>query len=158
MQIPLRPTEDLLPDPAVLAASLALARGDTVGAGQLAQQVLTAYGFFDGKDARRLRATALVAAEGALAAGRPADAVDLARRARDIATVDSLAALRSAAVGEALLLEARALVALGDATGAGRAAGRARVALDVGAGTSHPAAVRAAQLETQLRTRLARIP
>ncbi|MDQ2670925.1 MAG: serine/threonine-protein kinase [Gemmatimonadota bacterium] len=158
LQIPLRPTEDLLPDPLVLEAAVARGRGDTVTAGALARRALAKHGFVEGNDPRRLRAVALLAAEGALAAGEAAEARDLARRARVIATVDSLASRRSMAVGEALLLEALALVALQDTAGARDAAARARAALEIGAGTDHPGARRARELDDGLRPALARMP
>ena len=149
--IPLRPTEDLIPDPRLLAASIALANGDTAAADAQLVRVLRELGFFDGREQRRLRPVALQAGECALALGRPAEALDLARRARTIAAVDSLAATRSAAVGEAQLLEARALLALGDATAAEEAARRALGALRIGAGPAHAQTAQADSLLRRIR-------
>jgi len=55
-----------------------------------------------------------------------------------MAVVDSLADLRSAYVGEARLIEARALLAGADTAGARAAIGRALPALRYGAGAEHP--------------------
>jgi hypothetical protein len=94
---------------------------------------------------------ALLAAESALRAGRPKEALDLARRAHAIAAVDSLSEWRSAGVGKATLLEARSLLALNDSAEAGKAVEHARVALRVGAGPEHPFARQAEALAAALR-------
>ncbi len=67
----------------------------------------------------------------------PARALKLAGDARQLATVDSLADVRSAFVGEARLLEARALLASNDTMAARASIDRALPALRAGAGAAH---------------------
>ncbi|MEP6573391.1 MAG: hypothetical protein ABJD11_11875 [Gemmatimonadota bacterium] len=67
------------------------------------------------------------------------EALTLARQAREIATTDSLGDSRSATVGDARLVEARALLASGDSAGGRKAAVQAVTALRYGAGADYPA-------------------
>ena len=69
---------------------------------------------------------ALLAAESALGAGNADEALGLARMAEAVADLDSLTGSRSARVGEARLIEARALLARGDSVAAQTAVERAR--------------------------------
>jgi tetratricopeptide (TPR) repeat protein len=138
-------TDDQVPDTEILEGWMALARGDTAAAHARFLAALRTNGFFQGKWRARLRPVAIQAAETALSLGRPETALDLARQAREIATLDSLTEIRSARVGEARLIEGRALLAIGD-TGAGRLAlGRAVVALRFGAGDDHERSRQAAE-------------
>jgi tetratricopeptide (TPR) repeat protein len=134
----LRATDDQMPDTATLAGMLALAAGDQAAAYPHFLAVLRTHGYYDGKRQKQLRAVALLAGETALALGWPDSALRYARDAERIALKDSLASTRSARVGEARLIEGRALLASGD-TAAGRAVlGRAHRALRAGAGEAHP--------------------
>ena len=94
-------------------------------------------GFYEGRKVKLQRAVALQAAETALVLGRPDSALSLARQAHTIARRDSLAESRSTYVGESLLIEGRALLTLGDTTGALDSLERALAALSIGAGPSH---------------------
>jgi serine/threonine-protein kinase len=144
-------TDDVIPDGRTLDGWLALAMGNADYASAAFQDALRTHGFYRGKRLRRLQPVALLAAESALRAGRPKEALDLARRAHAIAAVDSLSEWRSAGVGKATLLEARSLLALGDSAEAGKAVEHARVALRVGAGPEHPFARQAEALAAALR-------
>jgi hypothetical protein len=70
--------------------------------------------------------------------GDPAAALVHARAIREVVTVDSIAELRSADLGEADLLEARAYAALAAPDSARQYARAALAALTVGAGESSP--------------------
>ena len=133
-----RDTDDEVPDVRTLDGYLALARGDTVAASAGFTASLHANGYFKGKLTRRLRTVVLLATECALALGRPDEALALARGAHAVAAVDSLAETRSARVGEAVLLEGRALLAQGDSAAGHAAIARALVALRFGAGPDDP--------------------
>jgi hypothetical protein len=73
-----------------------------------------------------------------LAAGDAHGADSLARVARAVAAIDSVAGVRSGLVGRAELLRARALRAQGDLPDARRAAADAGLALANGYGADHP--------------------
>ncbi len=139
-------TNDHIIDPRVLEGMLALERGDTVAAHALLMEVLRFYGFARGEWQTHLRSAALLAARSALGVGDPATALRIARQVGDTATVDSLAATTSFWVGEARLLEGRALLAQGDSTAALALLRRAVAALRAGAGPAHPRAVEAERL------------
>ncbi len=94
-----------------------------------------------------MRSVLIRAAEAALDAGAPSEALEYAQAAHRIASSDSLVETRSAYVGEAELMEGRGLVAKGDAAGGRAALMRALTALRAGAGPSHP---RARETETLL--------
>ena len=130
-------TDDQVPDGQTLDGWLAMAEGDCAEARESFLASLRANGYFEGERQQRLRPVVLLAGECALALGDPQEALDLARQALEIAVMDSLSHGRSAAVGEALLLEARALQARGDVGAAGQAARRALAALQFGAGAGH---------------------
>jgi hypothetical protein len=88
----------------------------------------------------------MLAGNTALALGNPDEALDYARAARDRAAVDSLTLTRSAFIGEAELIETRAMLAKGDSAQARAIIPRATVALRYGAGSSHPLTRDAEQL------------
>jgi eukaryotic-like serine/threonine-protein kinase len=136
----LRSTDDHILDSRVLNARVALAGGDFVRAYDLVTGALRARGYPEGKLKNVFRASLLLAAEAALGAQRPDSALRFARDARKIATVDSIADTRSARVGEARLLEGRALLAKGDTVAARATLARALEALRAGAGAAHPLA------------------
>ena len=133
-----RNTDDQVPDGRAIDGWLALARGDTAAAKAAFLAALQTNGYFEGKRRKRLRPVVLLAAECAAALGQVQQALTLAREARAIAAVDSLADSRSAGVGEARLIEARAMLAGGDTAAARGALARALVALRFGAGAEHP--------------------
>ncbi len=93
----------------------------------------------------------VTAAEWRLTAGDPKGADSLAGLARAAAAVDSLALDRSAYVGRAELVRARARLALGDRDGAGTSASRAATALGFGYGPANPFAQAARALRDSLR-------
>ena len=131
-------TDDVIPDGRVLDGWLALAQGNVSSARAAFTEALRSHGFFEGKLRARLRPVAVMAAECNLLLGKTEEALELAGEARAVADLDSLTGARSAKVGEARLLEARAFLTRGD-TAAGLAAlERARAELHVGAGREHP--------------------
>ncbi len=142
--------EDHIVDPRVLGALIASAAGHPGEALPQLQAVLESKRSSEGSNLSRLRPIALAAATSALAAGDIPHALSLAREARTMATLDSLANTRSAWIGEARLVEARALVASGDTVGALEQLKSATVALQSGAGPSHPKSREAAELLTSL--------
>jgi tetratricopeptide (TPR) repeat protein len=146
-----RNTDDQVPDGRVLDGWLALARGDTAAAKAAFLAALRTNGYFEGKRTKLLRPVVLLVAECAIALGQPQEALALAREARAIAAVDSLADSRSAGIGEARLIEARALLAGGDSAAARTAAAGALVALRFGASAEHPRTRRAEALAALLR-------
>ncbi|MEO8636012.1 MAG: serine/threonine-protein kinase [Gemmatimonadales bacterium] len=145
-----RDTDDELPDVQTLGGYIALASGDTAAARASFLASLRANGYFDGKKQQRLRSVALLAAECALALDDAEEALSLARGAHETAAVDSLAETRSARVGEAEMLEGRALLAQGDSAAGHAALSRALVALRFGAGPDDPHTRRAASIMATL--------
>jgi hypothetical protein len=125
-------------DHQVLAGWIALARGDHDSAKRLFMTGLRSNGYYEGKARMLLEPVVFGLARCHLALGEPAEALKLAREARATASVDSLAEFRSARVGEARLIEARALLASGDSAGGRASIERAVVALATGAGMKHP--------------------
>jgi tetratricopeptide (TPR) repeat protein len=119
-------------------AWLAAARGDSAGANRVFTQTLEGMGYFQGKRDYHMRWILARAAEAALQAHDPAKAAAYARAAAEIATSDSLSETRSAYVGEARLLEGRALLARGDTASASAVLVRGVNALRTGAGPDHP--------------------
>ena len=146
----LRRTDDQLPDTTVLEGRLALALGDSVSAHRRFLAALRENGYYEGNRKKQLRAVVLLAGETALAAGLSDTALRYAREAAVIAALDSLTELRSARVGEARLVESRALLALGDTAGGRRVLEGALRALRNGAGDDHPRSREAAGLAKQL--------
>ncbi|HET6578284.1 MAG TPA: protein kinase [Gemmatimonadales bacterium] len=141
-----RNTDDVVPDGRTLDGWLALAAGDAEGARTAFLDALRSNGYYEGKRKERLRPVVVLAAESSLLAGRPREALALARQARAIAAVDSLADWRSGAVGEADLIEGRALLVIGDSAAARRSVAHARAALRAGAGPGHPRTLQAEAL------------
>jgi len=125
---------------ALLHARLLRAGGDAAGASALLEREMHAL-TTDGETQWPLFVPPLVQA-GAwrLAAGDAAGADSIARLARRIAAVDSLAVTQSGFLGDAELLRARARRALGDLAGARDAARRAQVPTVNGYGATSPAA------------------
>jgi len=80
----------------------------------------------------------MLASAAALGAHRVDSALALAREARALAMLDSLAEARSAYVGEARLAEGRALLAGADTAGARSSLERGLIALRSGGGPEHP--------------------
>jgi tetratricopeptide (TPR) repeat protein len=110
------------------------ARGDAAGAAALLERELGAL-WSDGKPRLAMFALPLVTAgEWRLARGDARGADSMARMAREAAAIDSIALGRSALVGRAELLRARALRSLGDRATAKLAAERAIAALGNGYG------------------------
>jgi hypothetical protein len=131
-------TDDQITDARMLDAMLALAKGDTMGAHALVVQVLRSNGYFNGTRRKIFRAALITAAETGLALGHPAEALGYVRDVHAKAAVDSLAETRSAYVGEARLIEARALLASGDTSKARASIALSVIALRNGAGAAHP--------------------
>jgi serine/threonine-protein kinase len=131
-------TDDVIPDVLMLQGLLACAKGDTATAYERFSQALKSNGYFEGKRKRRLRPVVILAAETGLVLGRVDEALGLARDAEATAMVDSLAETRSAYVGEARVIEGRALLAKRDTSGARAALEKALPALRLGAGAEHP--------------------
>jgi tetratricopeptide (TPR) repeat protein len=144
--------DDQITDARILDAQLALADGDSATANRLVVQVLRDNRHFEGVRRRIFHSSLILAAETALEQGDAEGALHYARSAREVATSDSLSTRRSAFVGEARLLEARAQLALGD-TSAGR--GSIELALEAlryGAGAEHPRTIEAGKLLAAITT------
>jgi hypothetical protein len=129
---------------------LAQARGEPAVAHEKLLTALRASGYYEHKPGYGTRSLLALVAGTALELGKPAEALGFARAADSLASEDSLAVTRSAYVGEARLLEARALLATGDSAGARQAIGPALVALTAGAGPDHPLSVQADSLRRRL--------
>ena len=128
-----------------VSGTIELAGGDTARAIRTLESVLRQDGFFDGKRTPFSRAPLLELTRAALER-EPARALEHAHVLRSLALTDSLAALRSADVGEADLLAARAHLKLGAADSARRHAHAALTALMVGAGAGHRTTLQAKAL------------
>jgi hypothetical protein len=139
-------------DDLTLVGMLASARGDLASGLTSLEGALRERGYYQGKRTYQMRAKLILAAEAALALGDPRKALEYAGAARRLADVDSLTATRSAYVGEAALLEARALLHAGDTAAARNRARAAATALTYGAGAGHPRAREAAGLLSRLRS------
>lgn len=131
-------TDDQVMDRRMLHALLQLQAGDTASAHALIVQVLRSNGYFKGTRRKNFRSALILAAETAIALGHPTEALGYARDARAKATLDSLTETRSAYVGEARLVEGRALLASGDTSSARVELTRSIVELRNGAGAEHP--------------------
>jgi eukaryotic-like serine/threonine-protein kinase len=119
---------------AMLRARLRRLEGDSAGASALLERELGVL-LTDGHQALTWFALPLATAgEWRLARGDARGADSLARLARVVAAVDSIALTRSGLVGRAELLRARALRAQRDLPGARQAAARATIALGNGYG------------------------
>ena len=130
-------SDDEVMDPRMLHALLAQSAGDAATAHKLVVQVLRSNGYFNGTRRKIFRSALILAGETALALGQPTEALGYARDARAKATLDSLTEKRSAYVGEARLVEVRALLARGDSSDARAELARSVVALKYGAGAEH---------------------
>jgi hypothetical protein len=131
-------TDDHIVDARILDARFALRAGDSAAAYALATSVLRERGYYDGKRRSTFLAALMLASTAALGAHRVDSALALAREARALARLDSLADARSAYVGEARLAEGHALLAGGDTVGARTSLERGLVALRSGGGPEHP--------------------
>ncbi len=141
------------PSPAsglALDGALAHARGDAEAARQNFREALLALGYAEGKRTYQMRSRLIRAAEAALEADAPSEALEYARAAHGIATSDALTETRSAYVGEARLIEARGLLATGDRAAARTVLAQALTALRTGAGPEHPRVREAESLLSQL--------
>jgi len=134
-------------------AQLALSRNDLGEAQTSAAALLEAIGY---PDALKLQAfqsadlNLLLAARIALAAGDLADAAQLSNQALELATARARDPHRSATVGEAQLILARARDAQHDHNGARQTIHDAARALGAGLSPDHPLALEAAALEARL--------
>ena len=121
-----------------VGGTIALANRDTARALADLEAVLRRDGWFEGKASRQSRAALADLTRLLLARRAPDRALPLARGLRDLNLLDSLAATRSADVGEANLLIARAHLGLGATDSARRYAAAALPALAFGGGSAHP--------------------
>jgi tetratricopeptide (TPR) repeat protein len=144
-------SDDQVVDVRVLEAWMALGDGDTAAAYDRVVGALRSHGYFSGVRKPIFRAALILAAETALATHRAVDALTFARDARSIAARDSLSETHSAHVGEARLVEARALLAGGDTVGARATLDRAVIALRNGAGSEHPRTHEAEAMQASIR-------
>jgi serine/threonine-protein kinase len=124
--------------------------GDVRGATRMLEDSLHAIKGDAPKPPPSLAMPFVTAAEWRLDAGDARAADSLARLGRDAAAVDSLALDRSAYVGRAELVRARALVALGTMTDARRAAERAAIAMSNGYGPRNARTLTAVALRDSL--------
>jgi tetratricopeptide (TPR) repeat protein len=131
-------SDDQVTDSRMLHALLALHTGDTAAAHDLVVQMLRSNGYFNGKRRKIFHSALILAAETAIALGHPSEALGYARDARLKAALDSLTETRSAYVGEARLVTARAMLASGDTSGARTELARSVVELRNGVGAEHP--------------------
>jgi len=134
----------------MLDARMAVATGHRAEARQRVTDALRSVGYFDGKRRGIFYSSLIFAGDLAVAGGQTADALRYAADARDLATRDSLTETRSAYVGEARLIEARALLARGDTAAARTAISRAVTALTTGAGQQHPLTKQASALQQRV--------
>jgi tetratricopeptide (TPR) repeat protein len=143
-------TDDEITDYRMLDARMAFATGHRAEAQQHVTDALRSVGYFDGKRRGIFYSSLIFAGDLAVAGGQIADALRYAADARDLATRDSLTETRSAFVGEARLVEARALLARGDTAAARTAISRAVTALKTGAGEQHPLTKQASALQQRV--------
>ena len=147
----LKNSDDQIVDINTLDALTALAAGDTAKGNTLIQKTLTDYGYYKGRRSRILHSTLMIAARAQLALGHADSALAMTGAALKTATRDSLSATRSARVGEAELLQARAELLKGDTATARTDAQRAVVALRTGGGVNNPRTKEAEALVARLR-------
>jgi tetratricopeptide (TPR) repeat protein len=146
----MRETDGEIPDERVLRGWIAIAAKDPPTAQAALLEAIRANGFEAGRNREALRPVLVLLAGVDLQLGRVDEALSLARQAAGIARLDSLSETRSSAVGEARLVEARALLARGDTAAGLKALERARGALRFGAGAQHPRTLEAETLATLL--------
>ncbi len=147
----LHKSDDQVVNVNTLDALVAMSAGDTAKANTLIQQVLTTYGYYKGRRSGVLHSTLMLASQAALALHHPDSALVFARDARKSATHDSLTETRSARVGEARLIEARAELQQHDTSAARADIERAVVALRSGAGPAHFRTREAETLASRIR-------
>jgi hypothetical protein len=134
-------------------ALAALAANDLQGAQAAANALLEDVGYPNLAEAHRAQSAdmqLLLAARVALQSGHPLEAEQLSTAALDLATQAARDPRRSATVGEAHLLLARAYLARGDKLGARSAIQGAHDALRTGLAPDHPLTREAARLEATL--------
>jgi tetratricopeptide (TPR) repeat protein len=134
-------------------AQLALSRNDLREAQTSAAALLEAIGYPDPLKVHAFQladVNLLLAARIALAAGDPADAAQMSNQALELATAAARDPHRSATVGEAQLVLARARDAQHDRNGAHQTIHEAARALAAGLSPDHPLALEAAALEARL--------
>jgi len=134
-------------------AQLALSRNDLPEAQASAAALLEAIGYPDPLKVHGFQSAdlnLLLAARIALAAGDAADAAQLSNQALELATALARDPHRSATVGEAQLILARARDAQHDRNGAHQTIHDAARALGAGLSPDHPLALEAAALEARL--------
>jgi serine/threonine-protein kinase len=142
-----RPTQR---DSLFVNASIEVAAGDSARAVADFERVLRLDGYYEGRRTRKSRAPLLDLTRITLAQGRWAEALQRAYALRQIDLVDSLAATRSADVGQADLLIARAYAGVGSVDSAALYAKAALTALTAGAGASNSGTSDAATLLASL--------
>ncbi len=136
-QMPPRPRSRM--QPVLLHGALLSATGQTALALDSVQRFLSASGYTPSKRNESWMSPLLVqASEYALATNNARVAATLAHDAGEAASIDSLAVTQSAFVGRAFAAEARAVLALGDTTGAVGLAQRSLRPLRYGYGAAHP--------------------
>ncbi|HEX6814352.1 MAG TPA: protein kinase [Gemmatimonadaceae bacterium] len=150
-RLSIRSVDDQITDSRIIEARLAMARRDPAAARTAVDDVLRDQGYFDGKRRRVYHAALVLAAEAALGMHQPAAALRYARDARDVSALDSATVPRDAFVGEAQVVEARALLATGDTASALQALDSAVAELRAGAGDAQARSVEAARLLASLR-------
>jgi len=139
-QAPPRPRSRV--QPVLLHGALLNATGQTALALDSLQRFLRSVGYTPSAHGESWISPVLVrASEYALATGDPRLAATLAHDAGEAASLDSLALAQSAFVGTAFAAEARAMLALGDTTGAVGLASRSLRPLRYGYGATHPRVV-----------------
>jgi len=134
-------------------AFIALSRSQLHEAQAAAALLLETIGYPDSAKVQAFQAAdlqLLLAARVSLGAGNAADAARLSAQALEIATGVARDPQRSATVGEARLVLARALAAQNDRTGAHRAIRGAAQALGAGLSPDHPLALEAVAIEARL--------
>ncbi|HEY4304880.1 MAG TPA: serine/threonine-protein kinase [Gemmatimonadaceae bacterium] len=131
---------------------LALTAGDTAKASALFRTTLMNYGYYDKKRrSSTLHSTLMLAARSELALGHADSAFALAAAARKTATRDSLSQTRSARVGEAQMIQAKAELLKGDRIAARADAQAAFIALRSGGGSTNPRTKETEALTARLR-------
>jgi eukaryotic-like serine/threonine-protein kinase len=147
----LRNVDDEIPDYRVLDGRLSFVTGHRADARRHVADALRAAGYFDGKRMWIFRSSLILAGEISLAAGEPKDALRYAADARAVSSKDSLSDTANAFVGEARLVEAKALAAQGDTAGTRTTLSLALRELRAGAGPNHPRTREAEQLLAGVR-------
>jgi len=151
VRLSIRSVDDQITDSRIIDARLAMARHEPAAARTAVDDALRDQGYFNGKRRRIYHAALVLAAEAALGMHQPAAALRYARDARDVSALDSATVPNDAFVGEAQLVEARALLATGDTASARLALDSAVAELHAGAGDGQARSVEAARLRAALR-------